>query len=333
LGQVEEIHEEKLPPYDADCYLCPGNPRAGGKQNPNYTGTFVFDNDFPALLARDQSIGGSEEDAQWVNGTAPGLKGVFVAEPEYGICRVVCFSPRHDLSLPELSPNQVESVAETWIEETRDLAGRDFVHYVQIFENKGAMMGASNPHPHSQMWATSHTPTEALKELRGQAGYRADTGNCLLCEYLRTESKIGERVVLSNRSFTALVPFWAIWPFEVLLLPNRHIASLLDLAAEEIAELPDLLRRLTALYDKLFGISFPYSMGFHQAPFDRNPHPEWHLHAHYYPPLLRSASVRKFMVGFEMLATPQRDLTPESAAERLRNTAESPAREALTGPA
>lgn len=311
LGQVEKPPVEDLPAYDPTCYLCPGNERAGGARNPEYTSTFVFDNDFAALLP-------STSNPQSPIFPSP----LFTAEAEFGICRVVCFSPRHDLSLPELSQHEVEAVVNTWIEQTRDLGARDFVGYVQVFENKGAMMGASNPHPHSQIWASHHVPNEPAKELVSQTDYLREYRSCLLCDYLEAEMKSDERLVVRNADFTALVPFWAVWPFEILLLPNRHVAALTDLTLAEAGSLADLLRRVTTRYDNLFETSFPYSMGFHPAPTDGRPHPEWHLHAHYYPPLLRSATVRKFMVGYEMLAMPQRDLTAESAAGRLRALSE-----------
>jgi UDPglucose--hexose-1-phosphate uridylyltransferase len=238
------------------------------------------------------------------------------------MCRVVCFSPRHDLSLPELSQPEVEAVVHTWTEQTRELGDMDFCQYVQVFENKGAMMGASNPHPHSQIWASSFVPTEPAKEHGALGDYLRQQGNCLLCDYLAAERANGQRIVASNAHFTAFVPFWAVWPFEALLVAHRHVASLTDLSVEEAAGLADILHRLTARYDNLFQVSFPYSMGFHQAPTDGVKHPELHLHAHFYPPLLRSATVRKFMVGYEMLGLPQRDLTPESAAERLRSVSE-----------
>lgn len=316
LGQVEKPPPEELPAYDPTCYLCPGNTRAGGVRNPHYTSTFVFDNDFAALLppgAGQPTMGSGQ------HGPPSPL---FKAEPEYGICRVVCFSPRHDLSLPELPQSQVEAVVTTWIEQTRELSAHDFIRYVQVFENKGAMMGASNPHPHSQTWASSHVPNEPAKETSAQADYLREHGSCLLCAVLVAERRSGERLVVQNGDFTAIVPFWAIWPFEILLLPHRHIAGLSDLTPAEVSALADVLRRVTIRYDNLFETSFPYSMGFHQAPNDGQPHPEWHLHAHFYPPLLRSATVRKFMVGYEMLAMPQRDLTPESAAARLRALSE-----------
>jgi UDPglucose--hexose-1-phosphate uridylyltransferase len=314
LGQVERTPAESLPTYDPDCYLCPGNLRAGGKHNPTYTSTFVFDNDFPALLPPG---GDGMPDGTGNHGAASGAP-LFIAEAEFGLCRVVCFSPRHDLTLPELSQEEVEAVIHTWTEQTLDLSRREFIHYVQVFENKGEMMGCSNPHPHSQIWSSNYVPNEPAKELAAQSRYLSESGACLLCDYLEAERARGERVVVGNQHFTALVPFWAVWPFEVLVISHRHFASLPDLEDSEVVALADVLQQVTARYDNLFEISFPYSMGFHQAPTDGSAHPEWHFHAHYYPPLLRSATVRKFMVGYEMLATPQRDLTPESAAERLR---------------
>jgi UDPglucose--hexose-1-phosphate uridylyltransferase len=310
LGQVETPPQESHPTYDPDCYLCPGNERAGGARNPAYSGTYVFDNDFPGLL-RDVRPGKMNVD------------GLLVAETERGICRVVCFSPRHDLTLPELEPAALRQVVDTWAEQTEELGARAFINYVQVFENKGAMMGASNPHPHGQIWATEHLPNEPAKEWATQLDYRAAHGACLLCDYLALESAQGERIVCANDQFVALVPFWAIWPFETMILSRRHVSSLPDLTDAERDALADLLRQLTIRYDNLFQTSFPYSAGFHQRPTDGEPHPEWHLHAHFYPPLLRSATVRKFMVGFEMLGTPQRDLTAEISAARLRESPET----------
>jgi UDPglucose--hexose-1-phosphate uridylyltransferase len=239
---------------------------------------------------------------------------------------VVCFSPRHDLSLPELSQAAVEAVVETWTAQTHDLGRRADINYVQVFENKGAQMGASNPHPHSQVWASAHIPNEPAKELAAQAAYEQAHGRCLLCDYARAELEApagsASRVVTLNDHWLAVVPFWAVWPFETLLVSRRHAASLGDLTAPEKSGLADALRRLTARYDNLFQVSFPYSMGFHQPPTDGSVYPSWHLHAHFYPPLFRSASIRKFMVGYELLAMPQRDLTPETAAERLRTLSE-----------
>ena len=309
-GQVEKLPVEMLPAYDPTCYLCPGNTRNTGAQNPNYTGTFVFDNDFAALLPPDESSGEITNSG--------GSDGLFAAQTASGVCRVVCFSPRHDLSVPEMTQPEVEQVIRTWTEQTLELGRIDFINYVQVFENKGAMMGASNPHPHSQIWATSRIPNEPAVELERQAAYAAEHGSCLLCDYIQAERSAGERIVSGNEHFTVLIPFWAVWPFEAMMVANRHAASLADLTPAEVAGLADIMRQLTIRYDNLFEISFPYSMGFHQAPSDGKSYPAQHLHAHYYPPLLRSATVRKFMVGFEMLGMPQRDITPETAAARLR---------------
>jgi UDPglucose--hexose-1-phosphate uridylyltransferase len=315
LGQIEKPSLENLPPFDPNCYLCPGNRRAGGNKNPKYEGTFVFKNDFPALLSP-----GDLRDHEHLAGFNADMD-LFQAQPENGICKVVCFSPRHDLTLPELSESQVEAVISTWIEETNKLEKNDYIEYVQIFENKGAMMGCSNPHPHSQIWATNIIPNELTKELKAQKNYLMENEGCLLCNYMNAEISQRDRLLYRNDHFTAIVPFWAVWPFETLVASNRHCASLTNLTSEEITGLADALKWVTTKYDNLFEISFPYSMGFHQQPSDRQSHPEWHLHAHFYPPLLRSATVKKFMVGYEMLAMPQRDLTPESAAAKLRSLA------------
>ena len=306
LGQTEKPPVENLPQYDPTCYLCPRNERAGGIKNPDYRGTFTFDNDFASLLP-DSIQGTHAPDSPLLN-----------VEPERGICRVVCFSPRHDLTLPELEIPALEGVIAAWAEQTRELGQKDFIQYVQVFENKGAMMGCSNPHPHSQVWASSHIPNEPAKEVENQKAYFNEHGQPLLSEYLDEEHKRKERLIAVNDHFTALVPFWAIWPFETLVIAHRAVSHLTDLTSSEASGLADILKQITTRYDNLFEISFPYSMGFHQAPFGDQPHPEWVLHAHFYPPLLRSASVRKFMVGFEMLAMPQRDITPEIAAARLR---------------
>ncbi len=319
LGQVEKSLPEAIPAYDPGCYLCPGNARVGGEHNPTYSGTYVFDNDFQALLTPQHARVETESIDFTTNlEKQEAFPAIFNAQPEFGISRVVCFSPRHDLSLPEMPVEAVRAVIETWAEQTRQLGALDFIQHVQVFENKGAMMGASNPHPHSQIWASSNVPTEPAKELVSLVDYQDRFSSCLLCGTLEAERERGVRLVVENEYFSALVPFWAIWPFEILLIAHRHAASLTDLLPEEIAGLADILRRITARYDNVFEVSFPYSMGFHQAPVDGIAHPECHLHAHYYPPLLRSATVRKFMVGFEMLAMPQRDLTPETAAQRLR---------------
>ena len=311
LGQVEKKPAQSLPEYDPSCYLCPGNERAGGVRNPSYTGTFVFDNDFAALLPEPSSETHVENSS------------LLVFEPERGLCRVICFSPRHDLTLPELDLPSIENVLATWTEQSADLGGREFIQYVQVFENKGEVMGASNPHPHSQVWASGHIPNEPGKELAAQADHFNEYHRPLLADVIAEEHKRKERILAANDHFTALVPFWAIWPFEVLLSAHRPgLAHLTDLTSEELTALAAILKAVTTRYDNLFEISFPYSMGFHQAPFDGQAHPEWMLHAHFYPPLLRSATVRKFMVGYEMLGMPQRDITPETAAERLRSLPE-----------
>ena len=305
LGQIEKMPLENLPAYDPDCYLCPRNKRAGGVQNPDYHSTFVFDNDFASLLPEAPEYSQPADE-------------LLVARPERGLCRVVCFSPRHDLTLPELDLQAIEQVIATWAAQTADLGHKDFIQNVQVFENKGALMGCSNPHPHSQIWAQSRLPNEAQKELATQEAYWATRSRRLLSDVLSEEVRRGERMLVENEHFSGLVPFWGFWPFEVLIIAKRPAPYLMDLTADEVASLAAIMKQVTTRYDNLFEISFPYSMGFHQAPFDGMEHPEWVLHAHFYPPLLRSATVRKFMVGYEMMAMPQRDITPESAAERLR---------------
>ena len=311
-GQVEKIAAEKLPAYDPSCYLCPTNERAGGVRNPDYTNSYVFDNDFAALLPN------VELKDQEYQETHP----LLTLEPEQGLCRVVCFSPRHNLSLPEMSLNGIENVLETWTTQTVDLGNRNFIGYVQVFENKGAVMGCSNPHPHSQIWATGHIPNEPAKELAMQRKYYSDHNSTLLGDYIALEHQQKERLIFANEHFSAVVPFWAIWPFEVLVIAHGNVSRLSELKSIEFSALAEVFKQVTTRYDNLFEISFPYSMGFHQAPADGQRHPEWRLHAHFYPPLLRSATVKKFMVGFEMLGMPQRDITPEAAAERLRITSD-----------
>ena len=305
-GQVETAGVAHAPEYDPECYLCPGNARAGGARNPDYDSTFVFDNDFAALKP-DSPIERTEKD------------GLLIAESEPGICRVVCFSPRHDLTLANMDEAAIRKVVDTWVMQFQDLGGRPNVNYVQIFENRGAMMGASNPHPHGQIWASCSLPNEIVKEQSSLAAWRAERGGCMLCEYERLERTERERVVEENSGFLAVVPYWALWPFETMLVSRRHISGIDRLSEEERGDLADILKQITGRYNRLFQVSFPYTMGFHQRPTDGRVHEEWHLHLHFYPPLLRSATVRKFMVGYEMLATPQRDITAESAAERLRS--------------
>jgi len=305
-GQVEKVPPENLPPYDPDCYLCPRNERAGGARNPDYSSTFVFDNDFSSLLPAENPPHSVDHP-------------LLVSAYERGICRVVCFTPRHDLTLPELDLSTIESIICTWIDQTVELSAKDFVQYVQIFENKGAMMGCSNPHPHSQVWGTQFISNEPAKELEHQKDYFNQHSRALLADYLVEEKRRTERIIFSNDHFTVIIPYWAAWPFETMIIAHRNVAWLSELTSEEISALAETLQHITTRYDNLFETSFPYTMGFHQAPFDGRPHPEWILHAHFYPPLLRSATVRKFMAGYEMLVMPQRDITPESAAERLRS--------------
>ncbi|MBI9050636.1 MAG: UDP-glucose--hexose-1-phosphate uridylyltransferase [Anaerolineaceae bacterium] len=305
-GQVSKVPADFQPTYDPSCYLCPGNERAGGVNNPDYKGTFTFDNDFAALLPEVEQI-------------AQEAHPLFVTEPESGICRVICFSPRHDLTLPQLSLDEAEQVINIWSDQTEEIFKNPKIAYVQVFENKGAQMGCSNPHPHSQIWAQSRIPNEPEKELAAQKAYFMENHRPLLLDYLAEEQQRQDRIIASNKHFTALVPFWAIWPFEVMVVAHRAVSSLPALLQVERRALAELFQQVTIAYDNLFEISFPYSMGFHQSPNDQQAHPEWVLHAHFYPPLLRSATVKKFMVGYELLAMPQRDITAEIAAVRLRD--------------
>ena len=306
-GQVEKNPPEVLPPYDPNCYLCPGNERAGGLRNPHYDNTFVFTNDFASLLPDTPPAG-------------EGGHTLLHTQSVQGTCRVICFSPRHDLTLPEMPVEHIRQVVDVWAEQVSQLGQR--YRWVQVFENKGAMMGSSNPHPHGQIWALDSLPNEPAKEERKQRAYFAEHTRPLLLDYTQLESQQLERVVIENEHWLAVVPYWAIWPFETLLLPRRHILRLPDLEQAEREALSDILKRLLTRYDNLFETSFPYSMGWHGAPTDQDEYPHWQLHAHFYPPLLRSATVKKFMVGYEMLAEAQRDLTPEQAAARLRESTE-----------
>lgn len=301
LGQIEPQAAPDLQVHDTNCYLCPGNKRANGATNPNYEGPWAFQNDFPALLL------GSNADIE--------AQDLFRAEVVSGECRVICFSPNHSLTLPQLSKEQVRSVIDCWAAQSSEL-GTQYT-WVQLFENKGAAMGCSNPHPHGQLWASSHVPDEpAIEDVR-QRAYFAETGHSLLTEVAAQEAG-GPRVVIETPDWLVIVPWWAVWPFETLLMPRFSVQRIEHLNAGQRDGLADVLRELTARYDNLFGCPFPYSMGWHGAPYLPGDHSHWILHAHFYPPLLRSATVRKFMVGYEMLAEAQRDLTPEQAAERLR---------------
>lgn len=308
-GQVEKPPPEERPAYDPNCYLCPGNSRAGGQINPEYSSTYVFENDFAALLLDGPSGDVSESE-------------LLRAEAETGTCRVICFSPRHDLTLPEMTMDQIRRVVDVWAAQVEELGARPDINYVQLFENKGTVMGASNPHPHGQLWANRTIPQEPAREDARQRAYYDQHGAPLLVEYLGIELERQERIVVENDQWVALVPYWAIWPFETLLLPKRAVPSLPDLDEEQRNDLANIMKRLLTRYDNLFETSFPYSMGWHGQPTDGATHPHWVVHAHYYPPLLRSATVKKFMVGYEMLANPQRDITAEQAAARLRALSE-----------
>jgi UDPglucose--hexose-1-phosphate uridylyltransferase len=310
LGQVEKVKGDARPAYDPACYLCPGNTRDGGAVNPPYDDVFVFTNDFSALLPDTPEA-------------RPEGHRLLCAEAESGTCRVICFSPRHDLTLPEMELPAIRRVIDAWAEQTLDL-GKVY-RWVQVFENKGAVMGCSNPHPHGQVWAGSALPNEPAKEDERQREYMDHHHVPLLVDYVGVEIKRAERVVLSNDDWAVIVPYWALWPFETLLVPRRHVLRLPDVTDAERDSLADILRRLVIRYDNLFEVSFPYSMGWHGAPTGEGAgdvHP-WQLHAHFYPPLLRSAEVKKFMVGYEMLAEAQRDLTAEQAAQRLRELSET----------
>ena len=314
-GQTEDTPVDERPAYDPDCYLCPGNERAGDARNPDYTDTFVFTNDFSALKLNTPA-------GTWdANGEAD--EGLFTAASEKGICRVICYTPRHDVTLAEMPAADIRNVIDLWGQEYEDLGAHEHINYVQIFENKGQMMGCSNPHPHGQIWAQETVPDEPRKETARQIEHYEKTGRTLLSDYLAAELEKEERIVCHNDSFVAVVPFWAVWPYETLIISRRAVPSVLELRDEERDDLSRLLQRLTTKYDNLFSTSFPYSAGLHQAPTDGKPHPEWHFHMHFYPPLLRSATVKKFMVGYEMLGTPQRDITPEFSAEKLASLPET----------
>ena len=314
-GKIENppIHVQAT--YDPECYLCAGNARAGGVCNPDYKSTFIFDNDFAGLLPNAPPCDVNEND-------------LLVAKSEQGICRVMCFHERHDLTLATMTEPQVNAVVDDWVGQYHELARISWVNHVQIFENRGEIMGASNPHPHCQIWATASVPNQAEKENRSQLHYRQKHRSCLLCDYLVLELQCEERIICRNADFVVIVPFWAIWPFEVMLVSTRHLGAMDELNQAEKKSLADILRRMCIRYDNLFEVPFPYTMGFHQKSTDGQEHPECHFHAHYYPPLLRSATIPKFMVGYEMLGTPQCDLTPEAAAERLRALSEVHYREA-----
>lgn len=304
-GRREQAEIDSRPSYDSDCYLCPGNQRHGGQQNPDYADTFIFTNDFPALLPDTQALLEDPDD-------------LFRVETETGICKVICFSPRHDLSVPNMTPEAVELVVGVWKDEYEQFLANPQISYVQIFENKGAIMGCSNPHPHCQVWASSDIPSIVAREQENQRQYREKHGAPLLLDYLDRELEKEDRLIYQNEAFVVLVPFWAVWPFETMILPRQHCPSVNLFTSHQVRGIADAYRKLTQAYDRVFECEFPYTAGIHQAPATMDNHDDWQWHMHFYPPLLRSATVRKFMVGYEMLASTQRDITAENAAGVLR---------------
>ena len=309
-GQEESASSDVASAHEANCYLCPGNTRAGGTTNQDYKGAYVFQNDFSALLSGVPE--GQVDDHE-----------LLLSRSESGICRVVCFSPRHDLTLAQMAVEDIQQLVALWAEQYVELGAMEGINHVQIFENKGEIMGCSNPHPHGQIWAQRTVPEEPARESERMLAHYQRTGRTLLSDYREVELARADRIVCQNNAFVALVPFWATWPFETLVLCKRHVRNLSDMTDAERSDLADILKRLTTRYDNLFECSFPYSAGMHQAPTDGADHDAWDWHMHFYPPLLRSSSVKKFMVGYEMLAEPQRDITPEAAAERLRALSET----------
>ena len=306
LGKIEDSQQSSNH-YENDCYLCPNNKRANGNINPDYSSTFVFDNDFSSLKdnAEDFEINESE---------------ILKAKSEKGICRVICFSPRHNLTLAELETEEIKEIIKTWQNEYYLLGNKPYINYVQIFENKGKIMGCSNPHPHGQIWAQENIPNEPVKEQTNQLKYFKGKNTTLLGDYLKLEIQKQERIIFENEDFISLVPFWAIWPFETIIISKRPLNNILQLSEKEVEQFSEALKITTVKYDNIFNVSFPYSAGIHQAPTDGLEHPEWHFHMHFYPPLLRSATIKKFMVGYEMLGEPQRDITPERSAEILKQS-------------
>ncbi len=308
-GKVEDLPVDNRPSYDPACYLCPGNKRSDGTENLEYTDVYSFTNDFSSLLADTPKSILNQGD-------------LLVAKAESGICKVLCFSPDHSLTLPLMCEAAIEKVIELWQNEFAALSENSSIKYIQIFENKGEMMGCSNPHPHGQIWASSSVPLELSKESAKQKDYFDRHHTSLLGDYLKMELEKNERVVIENEHFAALVPFWAVWPYETMIVSKRHIQSIIQFTEAEKKSLATILKKLTSKYDNLFNISFPYSAGMHQMPVNDGEHSEWHWHMHFYPPLLRSATVKKFMVGYEMLGNPQRDITPEMAATTLKGLSE-----------
>jgi len=308
-GKKEIVSNITRPQYDENCYLCPGNTRSNGEINPKYSDTFSFTNDFAAL----NNNGGGEafED------------GLLVAKGEKGICKVLCFSPDHSLTIPQLDLEAIEKVISLWQKEYKELGAFEYINHVQIFENKGSIMGCSNPHPHGQIWAQSSIPGEAQKKLTSQLEYWNVNSRILLQDYLKQELALNERIVIQNSDFVTIVPFWATWPYETMIIPKRGIQNISQITSKEKKSFASILKSTTQIYDLIFETSFPYSSGIHQAPTDGKDHPEWCMHMSFYPPLLRSASVKKFMVGYEMFGEAQRDITAEMVSHKMRQIAEN----------
>ncbi|WP_158840616.1 UDP-glucose--hexose-1-phosphate uridylyltransferase [Polaribacter sp. L3A8] len=304
-GQNEAVNNEKRPSHDESCYLCSGNTRINGEINPEYKDVFVFTNDFAALQNDSPTFNVND--------------GLLKAQSETGICKVICFSPDHSKSLADMSASEIQKVVFAWQREFTELAENPKINYVQIFENKGAVMGCSNPHPHGQIWSQSSLPNEVDKKNTQQLNYYNNNNSSLLGDYLTQELEKKERIIFENDGFVVLVPFWAIWPFEAMIVPKKHQANILEMNDEQALQYGEAIAVLTKAYDKIFNTSFPYSSGIHQAPTNGNANKHWHWHMSFYPPLLRSASVKKFMVGYEMFGTPQRDITAEQAVKMIKD--------------
>ena len=304
-GQNEAISNEVTPIHDPSCYLCAGNTRINGEENPKYEDVFVFSNDFAALQTSSPKFSITE--------------GLFKSESEQGICKVICFSPDHSMSLADMEVLDINKVVKTWQNEYTELGSNDMINYVQIFENKGAVMGCSNPHPHGQIWSQSTLPNEVDKKDQQQRTYFSENNTSLLGDYLEQELEANERIIYQNDDFVVLTPFWAVWPFETMIIPKKQYINITKISEQESLNFADAISKITKAYDKLFDCSFPYSSGIHQSPTNGKINDYWHWHMSFYPPLLRSKTVKKFMVGYEMFGSPQRDITAEYAAKKLRN--------------